>query len=328
MRLQSLLTLINGTLLNKPAINSFDGLSFSSSKVKRGNLYVSMNGNFFDEAVHNGAYVILYDKDIQITDKEIAWVRVSSLENALVKLIRYYLSEKNILGFNIDIKTHSLLKSLSCDTKLFYLDDLEEQSVEKLYKLSNNSIVLSTDKKLLGKFFSQTHPLLTNTTPLQIKSKEVFYVSFIYKNIYYDRVQISSFFIPSLQSLISLFEENEIKFSLKQIYTSSHFELQFIDRFLNSKDFGKSERAIIFEKDISLAKDIFIYFQKNAPWAHVIGLFPDKIDLDNSLNYIKTSEIPILLSNERFEYAIIAGVDKSLLENETFNLKPTQPSLI
>jgi len=328
MRLQSLLTLVNGTLLNKPAITSFENISFSASKVKRGDLYVSISGNFFDEALHNGAYIILFDSDINVTDEEVAWVKVVSLNDALIKLIRYIMSEKNIKAFKIDKKTASLLNSFSTDSKLFYLDSSIDKNAEDLYKLGSNSIVLSTDSNYLKKLFTQIYTIQKDMTPLQIISSGVFSISFIYKNVYYDRIKLSSFFTLSLQALVILFEENQITFSLNQLDSSFCCQIQFIDRFLNQREFGKSEQALIFEKDTSLAEEFFIYFKKNAPWANVIGVFPDKIKLSNSLNYDKIDEISKILLNEHYEYAIIAGEDKSLLEHNSFNLKPKQPSLL
>jgi len=328
MRLQSLLTLVNGTLLNKPAITSFENVSFSASKVKRGDLYISVSGNFFDEALHNGAYIVLFDSDIDVTDEEVAWVKVVSLNDALIKLIRYKMSKKNIKAFKIDKKTASLLNSFSTDNRLFYLNDSIDKNAEYLYKLDSNSIVLSTNSNYLKKLFAQIHTVKKGMTPLQIISSGVFSISFIYKNVYYDRIKLSSFFTLSLQALVTLFEENQISFSLNQLGSSFCCQVQFIDRFLNQREFGKSEQALIFEKNISLAKELFIYFKKNAPWANVIGVFPKRIKLLNSLNYDKIDEISKILLNEHYEYAIIAGENKSLLEHNSFNLKPKQPSLL
>jgi len=328
MRLESLLTLVDGTLLNNPAITSFENVSFLASKVKRGDLYVSISGNFFDEALHNGAYIILFDSDITVIDEEVAWVRVASLNEALIKLIRYKMSQKNIRAFKVDKKEASLLHSFPTDNKLFYLNSTIEKNAEELYKLAPDSIVLSTDEKYLKKLFTQIEKLQDNRTPLKIVSSGVFTISFIYKNIYYDRVHLSSFFAQSLQTLVALFEENNIDFSLRQLGSLFCYQVQFVDRFLGYKEFGKSERALIFEEDVSLAEDIFIYFRTNAPWANVIGLFPYKVELPNSLNYDKIDEISKILLNEHYEYAIIAGENKLLLEHDSFNLKPKQPSLL
>ena len=328
MRLQSLLTLVDGTLLNKPAITSFENISFSASKVKRGDLYVSVSGNFFDEALHNGAYIILFDSDITVTDEEVAWVKVNSLNDALIKLIRYNMSEKNIKAFKIDKKEASLLNSFPTDNRLFYLNSSIKKNAENLYKLDSNSIVVSTDENYLKRLFTQIQTVPKNKTPLKLISSGIFSISFIYQNVYYDKVQLSSFFTLSLQALVTLFEENQINFSLKQLGSSFCYQVQFVDRFLNQREFGKSEQALIFEQDASLAEEIFIYFKKNAPWAHVLGVFPYKLELPNSLNYNKIDEISKILLNEHYEYAIIAGENKSLLEHNSFNLKHKQPSLL
>jgi len=328
MRLQTLLTLVDGKLLNEPAITSFENISFSASKVNRGDLYISLQGNFFDEAIHNGAYIILFDNELQITDEEIAWVKVSSLKTALTKLIRYHLSEKNIKAYKVDTPTSAILASITKDRKLFFLQDTIEASVEKLYNLHENSIVFSSNEEMLKQIFSQVNTISSNKKNLQITFQSLFNFSFIHNMIYYDRVEVSSFFISYFDQVISLLEENSITFSPKNIDPTPHFQVQFIDRFLHPIEFGKSERALILEPDTTLAQLIFSFFVENAKWAKVIALFPDEKPFENSYIYKNIDEIAHILSNEVFGYAIIAGVDVSILEHSSFNSKPVQLSFL
>jgi len=99
MRLENLLALTDGKVVNTPFVKQFSNIIFEAKKVKRGDLFIAFDEQHIEEAVINGAYGVMFEKPTQITDTEIAWIKVASLEEALKRLLRFRLIEKEILVY-------------------------------------------------------------------------------------------------------------------------------------------------------------------------------------------------------------------------------------
>ena len=96
MRLENILALTHGELINSPFVNSFENIVFEAKAVKRGDLFMAYDEETIEEALFNGAYGIIFDKPTQIRDSETAWIKVSSLDEALKRILRFILIEKEI----------------------------------------------------------------------------------------------------------------------------------------------------------------------------------------------------------------------------------------
>ena len=100
MRLENVLALTNATVINDPFVKQFINIVLDVNRVKRGDLFIAFNELEIDAAIFNGAYGVLFDKPTQISDSEIAWIKVKNLEDALQRLVRFRLIEKIQLSMN------------------------------------------------------------------------------------------------------------------------------------------------------------------------------------------------------------------------------------
>jgi len=83
MRLENILALTHGKLLNEPFVNIFDNIVFDAKSIKRGDLFIAFDEKTIEIALLNGAYGVIFDKPTQINDMEIAWIQVQNIEDAL-----------------------------------------------------------------------------------------------------------------------------------------------------------------------------------------------------------------------------------------------------
>mgnify|MGYP000418435121 CR=1 FL=1 len=44
------------------------------------------------QALENGAFALVVDEDIEITDNEVAWIKVASIKESITKFIRFQFS--------------------------------------------------------------------------------------------------------------------------------------------------------------------------------------------------------------------------------------------
>ena len=100
MKIEDILNLTEGTLSNTPKVQAIESATVFPSKVDHGDLFFSSNQEEIDKAIENGAYAIVYDdENIVRHDEEIAWIKVSNIQLAAFKLIRYVVIKKEAIFF-------------------------------------------------------------------------------------------------------------------------------------------------------------------------------------------------------------------------------------
>ncbi|MBU0720603.1 hypothetical protein KJ877_04625 [bacterium] len=150
----------------------------------------------------------------------------------------------------------------------------------------------------------------------------LFETSFIYDNTFYERQLISPFFIPFLEELLHLFKSIKINFRLRKFTPIDHFEAVFTNKKFEIKEFGTSDKVLIFELNTQLIKNEIKFLQKQASWAKTIYIVPYTTECEDSKNvfrYKNKNEIIDILKNNIFHFALVVGVDKSILSKPLVN---------
>jgi len=323
MRLENIIALTNGKIVNSPFVNKFLNISFNSKSIRRGDLFIAFENQDIDEAIINGAYGILFSKPTQITDSEIAWIKVENVEEALKRLIRFQLIDKNISVYETnEIILKLALQVITEPSFVVISGDIKDIS-NTLLQIDNNSTILFcptlTDKNL----FTKINKISINTTnKIDIIEQTLFETSFIYDNIFYERQLISPFFMPYLEILLHFFKTKNINYRLKKFTLIDHFEPIFINNKLEIKEFGTSEMVLIFENEFSLVEKEISFLENEATWAKKIYIIPKsiniKLDIKNIFIYNDDYDVIKILKENKFHFALIIGVSKSiLLQNQT-----------
>ena len=327
MRLENILALTHANLLNEPCVNSFESVVFDANKVNRGDLFVAFDTDSIEEAVHNGAYGILFDKSLEVIDAEIAWMQVKELESAIKRLLRFKMIEKEIHPYECNEIVLKLASQIITPSNCLVIDGDLKTVFKLLWHVESRSVVLFcptiTDEKIFAnvKKFPKTA-----VKPIDIIEQTLFETSFIYDNKFYERRLISPFFIPYLEELFHLYKSLKIDFRLKKFIPIDHFEAVFTNKNFEIKEFGTSDKVLIFEKNSDLIPQEIGFLQKNASWANIIFVLPSthlNNDYTNNsiLTYKNENEIINILKNNNFHFALIVGVDKSILSKPLVNQK-------
>ena len=323
MRIENILALTNGELINNPFVKNFENIVFNLKYVKRGDLFVAYDEETIQDAINEGAYGILFDTPTQISDTEIAWIKVDNCENALKRLLRFRLIEKNvrvyscneiILKLALQVSTDSNCIPVYGDAKSIYkqLGNLEDKAT-LLFCPSMSDINIFTDVQNLK---------VSEVEPITIIEQTLFETSFIYENIFYERQSISPFFMPYLEELLHLYKSLKINYTLKKFVAIDHFEAVFTNKNFEIKEFGTSDKVLIFEPKSELIDLEISFLQKNASWAKSIYIIPSAIDgirNDNVFIYENSNQIIDILKENDFHFALITGVDKEILSKPITN---------
>ncbi len=323
MRLENLLALIDAKLVNTPCVNSFENIVFEAHRVKRGDLFIANSISEIELAIKNGAYGILYDQIASVTDEEIAWIHVKNLQEALDKLLRFRLIENEITVYKCDEIVLKLASQITTDNNFIVVTLDKSKLFRQLWQLQNRIILLFCPTLHNENIFTNIKSInSTINKSIEIVEQTLFETSFIYNDKYYERELISPFFIPYLEELFHLYESLKINYKLRKFHTIDNFEAVFTNKNLQIKEFGTSDKVLIFEKNSSLIQKEIDFLQSKAPWANIVYLLPKDIYISNENNvtrYENSDEILTTLKKSKFNFALVVGVSKSVLNKKTSN---------
>ncbi len=328
MLIDNVVSLTFGTLENNPSVKEYFNIACHAHEVTRGDLFIVTNNNIhaIDEAVSKGAYALLYESDMLITDHEIAWIRVDSVYQAVQKILRHQL-----LHLHVNIR--------SCDT--IYLDliallhnndtliTLHSNHLDAMIHVINRAMehsLLLIDTKL-----TQIISLIPACKSLQFSTlhaltvleNSLFESSFIFDGRYYERIRMAPWLLPYLEKVLNFLKRERIPYLIQRLSSLHHFEPLFVNRSLQCRPFGSTERVIIFQNDDTLFNEALTFLTTKASWATIIVLTPSHINIkkyDNVvyLTYENSHELIGQLRTLAFNFVLLLHHHslKAMLEHE------------
>ena len=328
MRLENVLALTYGELVNTPFVSSFNNIVFDIKDLKRGDLFIAFNEIDIETAVFNGAYGIIFSRATQISDTEIAWIKVTSLDDALKRLLRFRLIDREIHAYKTDEIVLKLALQVITQSNFIAIHGTIREIARDLWSVEKGTHILFCPTLHTEELFTKVIELSKKSfTHVNIIEQTLFETSFIYDNIFYERQQLSPFFIPYLEILLNLFKNNNIPYRLRKFTPIDHFEAVFTNKKFEIKEFGTSDRVLIFEKMSSLVDSEILFLQQEASWAKIIYLIPARersllskfVDQTRVIIYNNEDDILNLLKKKSFHFALLIGVTKEILQKPLFN---------
>jgi len=316
MTFENFSRLTGATLLNDPFISSFEKVETNPKKIKRGDLFIGDSIEDIELALHHEAYAIVSTKTLKIIDEEIAWFKTDSLDEVLIKLLRFTLLERDFRFVHTNSVEIELIKKVADKEKLIFLNSDEKESYKKIINADEKSILFSTNKLFLQQIYPEYETLPSITKPLfnSIK-KTLFLSSFSYNDKVYKDIKISPLFLKELENVISFLEDNMIEYDIEKTSYTLHFHPVFVNQKLELRSFGKTAHVLICESDKELIEMELSYIKKEAPWAKITHFtLSDLSDLEK-------------LKNIEFNFAIIFVKYDTLIDILEKNEKKKQIEL-
>ena len=333
MKIENFVRIIDGRLRTTPPIDAFASITLESSRVSHGDLFIDTTASreLIHQALEKGAYAIVTTLPFANEDEECAWIEVTSIEQILIKLLRYTITQKSLDILLLSPVQESLLEMI--------------QTPRSIKRLRND--LFGIVKTILGakeeERFCLSNPTLAQhiapasksvETTLHVKpnvmAKGLFLSSFGHNERYYTEQKIPSLFVEELLCLLGFCDTHEITYSLEHLGFCEHFYPQFITHALCKKEFGSSDKALIFEPSPSLVPSLIAYLQSQVDSAHLILCLPktfhETLDFNGRTILFESIEELAILGDTSFQYALILG-DKEMFEPLFIKTFTTQPSL-
>ncbi|SFV62014.1 hypothetical protein MNB_SV-8-103 [hydrothermal vent metagenome] len=316
MKIEDILNLTEGTLTNTPKVQAIEAATVYPSKVDHGDLFFSSNQEEIDKALQNGAYAIVYDdENIVKKDDEIAWIKVSDIQLAAFKLIRYIIIKKEASFYLLSEHEMTFLKMiLTHKTNIAFIADDWRKAFEQILN-SNDALFVGTDKSLM-ELIKPDIPKLNREVDGYAVSDTLFRTTFKVDGFVYQEKELIPFHLEYLLRVVDFCNKEDLPYDLDRIKYTKHFMPVFIDLKLKSTRPSNSDRVAIFTDnllDITKARE---YVMQSNMWVKSIVLTPPKTKvpgIDHPHWFESEEQVREILKSIHFNYAFIYNADRSIL---------------
>jgi len=316
MKIEDIINLTEGTLSNTPKVHAIESATVYVSKVAQGDLFFSSNQVEIDQAIENGAYAIVYDdENITRNDEEIAWIKVSDIQLAAFKLIRYVIIKKESQFFLLSPHENTFLKMiLTHRTNIHFIPSDWRKTFEQILN-SEGTLYVGTDKDLMKLIKPDIQKLQRDVDGYAVFDT-LFKTTFKVGGYVYQEKELIPFHLEYLLRVIHFCNNNSLPFDIERLRYTKHFTPVFIDTQLHSTKANKSEQVAIFTDNIPDIVEAREYIKRSNNWVKGIVLTPPKTKvpgIDRPHWFENEDDIRNTLKNTLFNYAFIYNADKTVL---------------
>lgn len=331
MKISSILDIIDGRLINQPSISFIYSIKTNPKKVKEGDLFIVQNEEDISQAIDNGAFAIVIDKDIEISDGEIAWIRVESINNTMIKLIRYLLSNIRLTAFycnDASFELFQIMKKSTVHTNI----KIVPTNISKFFKLlddiEENDTIICKDQKILDDIYPVNFNF--NTKEYEVDNlieHSIFETSFSFKERYFSKLKISSLYITEFLDVYSYLGFDA---DLNKLKKFNYLKPIFVDKLINHTDYGRTDKFLIAQNNEDLVLKEIKYLEKKYKYAKILYITTSDIDDNRNIDYTFIDSLDDLkdcLKKVSFNAVYFIGVSFSELY-EQISKQQVEPSLI
>ena len=317
MTIEDILNLTEGTLRNQPAVQAIEGATTFPSKVDHGDLFFAARPEEIPAALDNGAYAVVHEGEPEITDPEVAWIQVKSVEKAAFRLLRYVLLKKEVeFALLLPHEMSFLRQMLTHRGNITFLADTWYKAFEQILN-GEGHLFASTDEALLSQIKPDTPRLEAEAEGYPV-SDTLFRSTFrVGKYVYQDREMVP-YHLPYLLRAIAFCDAHDLPYSIDKIHYTRHFLPVFVNGKFEVVAKGASDRVLIFTdnvEDIVRARE---YVRYQVSWVKSIVLTPPKTKVENVERphwFTTTEEAHAILKQFHFNYAFVYSLDKAVLKS-------------
>jgi ferrochelatase len=252
LQISSIIDIVSGELLHHPSISFITQIHTQILKVNDGDLFIGKNQDDIELAIENGAFAILFDFDVKVTDSEIAWIKVDDITIAQTKLLRFLLSGKDIKSFYCDDISFEFFNIYSYLNKdLVLLSNNISTDFEVLKNITNTQkIVFSTDKQYIKTIQPLAQEFIVDIKQIEnLTQHSLFNTTFSYKDKFFYKLKIPSIYI---KNFLAVYEFLGLELDLNRLKNFKYFMPIFINKYFEIVDFGKSNKFILANDKQSL----------------------------------------------------------------------------
>jgi len=310
MTFDNLCKIVDGERLNLPSVNAYEKIETKAHLIKQGDLFIGSAAESIAVAINNGAYAILHENNPTMIDEEVAWIKVDSTDEALIKILRFSLLKSDSLFFYFSTIEYAILKQIVKKEHMIFLDEQVTTNFKKILEAENNSFFISDNQDFLNRIYPEYITYHDRELPLiKLTHQTLFLSSFTYEDTHYEDIKLPALFLPALNRVLHYLKESHLHFDIEKLTFLEHFKPLFVSNRLTIRPFGHSEHVFIVEPDPKLISDSIHFIQTFAKWAEVLLFLPEESTLNVEAkvlvhSYTNISEVKDI-ELDRFNFILI-----------------------
>lgn len=313
MNISNLNELLNTQIINEGLVSSVKGFALELQELKPGYAFFSNNEEDINIALKQGAFVIVYEKELPIKDKEVFYLKSENLENALLRLLRFLCEEKELCFLCLDEQSLNF-------SKAFFLKNLQG-NVYLDFKLLNQAkqkeILCFNKETYLLKLTAYYEKLCCSSFEFTNRSS-LFFTSLLCENSYFKNLRFPFLYAEIFANFVAFFKKKKANFHFDFNKLDS-FELYFVNENIECIEFGKSSKAFI----IVFKESDFEFWQEKCK--HIKGF---KTAVKNSLFCdFSYNELKDLKYFKDFRYCLVLADNKEEFRSSLMQTKEKNHSL-
>lgn len=342
MRIQEIVEIVRGELCSLPSISSVSHFTHQVARVQRGDLFLALEKTpkeIIAQAVEAGAYGIIFEGECEVLDSEIAWIRVDSLQDCLIRLIRYKLLAKSITTISLSPIQEAIAQEIITDKRVIFASHTthhslkmlldtqntpeqshKQKSLAEVLELLNNQeadLLLTSDESVLGISFEVLEPCSPKDSPFLILSHTLFDSTIFYQSLHY-RVNLPKMFLGDLGVVLGLCQDKALEHDLSRFKHIPHFKPNFLNALGRVIEYGQASKVAIAEPDIECFKRYMAYIANNAAWGKFLFLVPQVYvelfgQIAQAFAYESEQDLCERIRGENFNFALVLGIDDDAL---------------
>jgi len=276
MTFESLCKIVDATSLNDSSVNAYEKIETKPHLIKRGDLFVGSDQEAIKQAIENGAYGILHEGDAIMIDEEVAWMKVLSIDEALIKLLRFSLLKSDLHFFYFPHIEYDILRQILQKEHVIFLKSNVKENFHKILKGKNSSFFICDDQAFLSSIYPEfTTYHDTRQSLIKLTHQTLFLSSFTYNEIHYEDIKLPALFLDSLNRVLHFAQESNLHFDIEKLAFIETFQPLFISNQRTIRPFGDSEHVFIVINDEKQLAPTLKYIQEMATWANILLFLPN-----------------------------------------------------
>ena len=352
MRLSEVVSIVRGFLQNTPSISAFENISSRVEKIQNGWLFVAMSPENIPQAIAQGAYGIVYPKDLCVQEdarwseelwQEIAWIEVADIKEAIKRLIYYKMLVWDIQMVSVNAIEYALSTNIITDKRAYFTQGDFPELLESLqpkirYVLTDNQEILLLSSNILSL-------LKPPSPPFELLAYTLFDVRVLAQGREY-LLPLPYLFVDALSVVCAFCQAQGIEFSLDKFESLQFLKPNFVDTKGRIREFGQTQKVVIAQKESEHFREFMRYFDTYAKWGKRVYVLLESADFSplsessqtsqkgkstesrEFVMYKNKSELSSLIRHQQYHFMLILGIsDAELLEILRTHEEVRQPTL-
>jgi len=293
MQIAALSDIVEGKLLNTPAVSFVTQIHTNLSKVNDGDAFFAIDLDDAKTAIQKGAFGIIVDKilleklDLTTIDNEIAWIYVDDIIRSIKNIIRYTLINKSVSSYALDsVSCHlvELFKTKENSNITIVKNDIFKD-FETLLSIEENSLIFGSNIEFMK--FIDPNCIFISKSSYQINNlikHTLFETSFSYEDILFQNIKLPILYINNLLEVLDILP---FKVDLKKISNFKLFKPIFINKSAQIVPHGQTNRFIVSNNNISICEIEIAYLKKEYSYANIDVINRNDFNNEELFDHIK-----------------------------------------